>query len=399
VEPNGVLVKTVFKDKIILLTGGTGSFGRAFTRRLVREHAFRALRILSRDELKQSEMRAEIQDERLRFFLGDVRDAERLHRAMRDVDFVVHAAALKQIPACEYNPFEAVKTNILGAQNIVEAAIESSVEKVVALSTDKAVNPVNLYGAIRPCAAKIGGTSNTPTGGCSARLAGLRHGHAAGSRRTVIPLLLLRKQRRRGLLTSTGPRITRVGLSLHGAVQLVFDAIGRPREGERTAPLQRGIEVAEWISRRSRLTALRSSGLPWVAMSGSGGIESKPFARPAPCGSSACVRMSSCCARKSEIKRSRPSRRLAMGSQADIPNAPLMQTGDQSAQAALERLPAARGRHLFQGQAASSAQLAWEQSTRPTIPRRVASLRRRLPHAARAVVIVVPTIVQDQMSF
>jgi UDP-N-acetylglucosamine 4,6-dehydratase len=152
-------VKTRFENKVILLTGGTGCFGRAFTRRLVREHAFRALRILSRDELKESEMRAEIQDERLRFFLGDVRDAEPLHRAMRDVDIIVHAAALKQIPAAEFNLFEAVKTNILGAQSVIDAANDCGVEKVVALSTDKAVNPVNFYGATKLCAAKIGATS------------------------------------------------------------------------------------------------------------------------------------------------------------------------------------------------------------------------------------------------
>jgi UDP-N-acetylglucosamine 4,6-dehydratase len=236
-------LKTVFQDKVILLTGGTGSFGRAFTRALVRDHAFRALRILSRDELKQSEMRADIHDERLRFLLGDVRDKERLHRAMQGVHIVVHAAALKQIPACEYNPFEAVKTNIFGAQNIIESAIDAGVEKVMALSTDKAVNPVNLYGATKLCAEKIITQGNAYTGGKGPKLSCVRYGNVVGSRGSVIPLF--REQRRTGILTVTDPRMTRFWITLEQAVEFVTGCIARMHGGEVFVPVLPSMKVTD----------------------------------------------------------------------------------------------------------------------------------------------------------
>ncbi|MDP3938300.1 MAG: UDP-N-acetylglucosamine 4,6-dehydratase (inverting) [Deltaproteobacteria bacterium] len=236
-------MQTRFKDKVILLTGGTGSFGRAFTCRLVRDHDFRALRVLSRDELKQSEMRSEIQDPRLRFLLGDVRDRERVYRAMQGVDVVVHAAALKQIPACEYNPFEAVKTNILGAQNLIDAAIDCGVERVVALSTDKAVNPVNLYGATKLCAEKIVIQGNAYTGGRNTRLSCVRYGNVVGSRGSVIPLF--REQRPSGVLTITDPRMTRFWITLDEAVQLVLDAVDLLHGGEIFIPVIPSMKVTD----------------------------------------------------------------------------------------------------------------------------------------------------------
>ncbi|MFQ5458408.1 MAG: UDP-N-acetylglucosamine 4,6-dehydratase (inverting) [Myxococcota bacterium] len=236
-------MQTRFKDKVILLTGGTGSFGRAFTRRLVGDHAFRALRIFSRDELKQSEMRKAIGDPRLRFLLGDVRDRERLYRAMSGVDIVIHAAALKQIPAAEYNPFEAVKTNILGAQNIIDAAIDSGVEKVVALSTDKAVNPVNLYGATKLCAEKIIVQGNAYTGGRGTRLSCVRYGNVVGSRGSVIPLF--REQRETGTVTVTDPRMTRFWITLDEAVDFVLNSIDRLHGGEVFVPVLPSMKVTD----------------------------------------------------------------------------------------------------------------------------------------------------------
>ena len=236
-------MQTRFQDKVILLTGGTGSFGRAFTRRLVQDHEFRALRIFSRDELKQSEMRAEIQDPRLRFLLGDVRDRKRVYRAMQGVDVVIHAAALKQIPACEYNPFEAVKTNIMGAQNIIDAAIDCEVERVVALSTDKAVNPVNLYGATKLCAEKIFVQGNAYTGGRNTRLGCVRYGNVVGSRGSVIPLF--REQRPSGVLTITDPRMTRFWITLEEAVQLVLDAVDLLHGGEIFIPVIPSMKITD----------------------------------------------------------------------------------------------------------------------------------------------------------
>ncbi len=236
-------MQTRFKDKVILLTGGTGSFGRAFTRRLVADHDFRALRVFSRDELKQSEMRAENQDPRLRFLLGDVRDRERVYRAMQGVNVVVHAAALKQIPACEYNPFEAVKTNILGAQNVIDAALDCGAERVVALSTDKAVNPVNLYGATKLCAEKIFVQGNAYAGGRETRLGCVRYGNVVGSRGSVIPLF--REQRPSGVITITDPRMTRFWITLDEAVQLVLDAVDLLHGGEVFVPVLPSMKVTD----------------------------------------------------------------------------------------------------------------------------------------------------------
>ncbi len=218
-------------EQQILLTGGTGSFGKAFARRLLRSEEDVTVRIYSRDELKQVEMAREFGDDpRLRFFIGDVRDAKRLRRAMQGVDVVVHAAAMKQVPVCEYNPAEAVRTNVEGAQNVIDAAIDAGVPRTIALSTDKAVNPVNLYGATKLCAEKLFVHGNIYDGSRQSRFACVRYGNVMGSRGSVIPLF--RKQAASGTLTLTDRRMTRFWLSLEQAVSLVLLCLDEMEGGE-----------------------------------------------------------------------------------------------------------------------------------------------------------------------
>ena len=215
----------------VLVTGGTGSFGKKLVEIMLRDFHPNKLIIFSRDELKQHEMRMNGFDHpSLRFFIGDVRDKERLHRAMQGVNIIIHAAALKQVPACEYNPFEAVKTNVLGAQNIIDAAIDARVEKVVALSTDKAVNPVNLYGATKLCAEKMFVQGNSYAGVGGTIFSCVRYGNVIGSRGSVIPLFM--SQKKKGKMTITDKRMTRFWITLDKAVQLVIDAIKHMQGGE-----------------------------------------------------------------------------------------------------------------------------------------------------------------------
>ena len=216
----------------ILLTGGTGSFGNAFVERIVAEHPDVTLRIFSRDELKQSEMQARFPNHpQLRFFVGDIRNRSRLTRAMKGADIVVHAAAMKQVPACEYNPFEAVQTNVLGAQHIVDAAIDNGVRQVVALSTDKAVNPVNIYGATKLCEEKIIVQGNAYASRSETSLCCVRYGNVVGSRGSVVPLFT--KQLGEGSkLTITDERMTRFWITLPEAVELVMTALERSVGGE-----------------------------------------------------------------------------------------------------------------------------------------------------------------------
>jgi UDP-N-acetylglucosamine 4,6-dehydratase len=221
-------------DATILLTGGTGSFGNAFIRRVHERWPDAVIRIFSRDELKQHDMRARIDDSNLRFVLGDIRDRNRLVRAAHGCDYIVHAAAMKQVPACEYNPFEAVQTNVVGAQNVVDAAIDCGVRRVVALSTDKAVNPVNLYGATKLCAEKIIVQGNAYAAGADTRLSCVRYGNVIGSRGSVVPVF--QRQRDEGLLTITDERMTRFWITLDEAVELVFYAMERSRGGEIYVP-------------------------------------------------------------------------------------------------------------------------------------------------------------------
>jgi UDP-N-acetylglucosamine 4,6-dehydratase len=221
-------------DLTVLLTGGTGSFGKKFTEVMLREHKLKKLIIFSRDELKQHEMRMVYDDPCLRYFIGDVRDKERLHRAVRGVDVIVHAAALKQVPSCEYNPFEAVKTNIVGAQNIIDVAIDADVNKVMAISTDKAVNPINLYGATKLVAEKLFVQGNAYSGVGGTRFSCVRYGNVVGSRGSVIPVF--RKQRVNGKITITDERMTRFWITLEQGVRFVIKCTSMMRGGEVFVP-------------------------------------------------------------------------------------------------------------------------------------------------------------------
>ena len=214
----------------ILLTGGTGSFGRHFCKVMMEKYNPEVIRIYSRDELKQHEMRQEFGEDKIRYFIGDVRDGERLKRAMEGIDIVVHAAALKQVPACEYNPLEAVKTNILGAKNVIDAAIDTGVKKVVALSTDKAANPVNLYGATKLCAEKIFIQGNSYTGPRGTRFSCVRYGNVIGSRGSVVPLF--QEQKKTGKITVTDKEMTRFWITLDQAVELVVHTLSHMQGGE-----------------------------------------------------------------------------------------------------------------------------------------------------------------------
>ena len=225
----------MFNDKTVLITGGTGSFGNKFSEILLREFKPKKLIIFSRDELKQHEMRTKGFDHPcMRYFLGDVRDVDRLRRAFAGVDYVVHAAALKQVPACEYNPFEAIQTNVIGAKNIIDAAIDECVQKVMAISTDKAVNPVNLYGASKLCAEKLFVQGNSYAGGTSTRFSCTRYGNVVGSRGSVIPVF--REQAKTGCITVTDERMTRFWLTLEQGVRFVMKALGRMHGGEIFVP-------------------------------------------------------------------------------------------------------------------------------------------------------------------
>jgi UDP-N-acetylglucosamine 4,6-dehydratase len=224
-----------WKDKVVLVTGGTGSFGKKFIEIMLREYHPAKLIVYSRDELKQHEMRSAGYDHpSLRYFIGDVRDQQRLIRAFNGVDIVIHAAALKQVPACEYNPMEAIKTNILGSSNVIEAALDAGVKKVLALSTDKAVNPVNLYGATKLCAEKLFVQSNTYAAGSATRFSCVRYGNVVGSRGSVVPLFL--KQRQNGKVTITDERMTRFWISLEQGVRFVIRCAEQMYGGEVFVP-------------------------------------------------------------------------------------------------------------------------------------------------------------------
>ncbi len=229
-QGNSNLGELKWEEKKILITGGTGSFGQFFCQYLLKHHQPKAIRVYSRDELKQYEMRQSIDNSTIRYLIGDVRDFPRLRRAMEGVDIVIHAAALKQVPACEYNPFEAVKTNVIGAQNVIDAAIDVGVKKVLALSTDKAANPVNLYGATKLCAEKIFISGNSYRGQRCTIFSCARYGNVIGSRGSVVPLF--KKQKHTGHLTVTDSKMTRFWITLEQASQFVINAIKYMQGGE-----------------------------------------------------------------------------------------------------------------------------------------------------------------------
>lgn len=224
----------MLNKKTILITGGTGSFGKKFTKRILKEYNPKKIIIFSRDEYKQHVMRQEFakHDSRLRFFIGDVRDQKRLHRALDGVDVLIHAAALKHVPICEYNPIEAISTNIEGAKNVINAAIDRGVKKIVALSTDKAVNPVNLYGATKLVSDKLFVSANAYTGKKDIDFSVVRYGNVAGSRGSVIPFFKKLIEGGAKHLPITDFRMTRFWITLDQGVDLVFKAIKESKGGE-----------------------------------------------------------------------------------------------------------------------------------------------------------------------
>lgn len=249
-----------WSDLNVMVTGGTGSFGKAFAEVMLKEFRPNKLIIFSRDELKQHEMRIGGLDHlSLRYFIGDVRDVDRLRRAMNGVDIVVHAAALKQVPACEYNPIEAVMTNVMGARNIIEAALDAGVKKVLALSTDKAVNPANLYGATKLVAEKLFVQANAYSGDGPTRFSCVRYGNVVGSRGSVIPLFL--QQRRTGKVTVTDTRMTRFWITLDEGVRFVIRCTERMIGGEVFVPKIASMNIMDLVKAVAPGCAIEEIGI------------------------------------------------------------------------------------------------------------------------------------------
>ena len=251
-------IKSMFKDKTILVTGGTGSFGKKFIRMTLERFKPKKLIIFSRDEMKQWEMQHEFKSldkhSVLRYFIGDVRDRDRLNLAFQEVDYVVHAAATKIVPTAEYNPFEAIKTNVFGAMNVIEASISQKVKKIIALSTDKACNPVNLYGATKLCSDKVFVAANSYSGQHDIRFAVVRYGNVMGSRGSMIPFFL--EEAKKGELPITDARMTRFMIPLEAAVELVWHALEDCIGGEiyvPKIPSMKILEVASAISPKAKI--------------------------------------------------------------------------------------------------------------------------------------------------
>ncbi len=226
----------MFNNKSILITGGTGSFGHQFIETLLENYTPSRIVVFSRDELKQFEMQQRFPQPVMRFFLGDVRDGTRLHQAMRGIDYVVHAAALKQVPAAEYNPMECIKTNIHGAENVIAAALENEVKRVIALSTDKAANPANLYGATKLCSDKLFVAANNIAGGHATRFAVVRYGNVVGSRGSVVPVFKQMLANGATELPVTDPRMTRFWITLEQGIEFVIRSFERMYGGEIFVP-------------------------------------------------------------------------------------------------------------------------------------------------------------------
>lgn len=241
------------KDKVILITGGTGSFGQKFVEIVLKRHRPKKLIVFSRDEYKQFLMKKKFKDENLRYFLGDVRDVQRLHRAFHGVDIVIHAAALKQVSPLEYNPFEAIKTNVLGAENIINAALDNKVKRILALSSDKAVNPINLYGASKLCADKLFVAANSYSGDIKTRFSVVRYGNVLNSRGSIVPLF--REQKSKGFLTVTDERMTRFWITLEQGVIFVLRCLKIMQGGEifvSKVPSMKIVDLARVIAPQCR---------------------------------------------------------------------------------------------------------------------------------------------------
>lgn len=235
----------MFNDAIILITGGTGSFGRQFVRTLLRRYAPKKIIIFSRDELKQFDMQQEFPQECMRFFIGDVRDRDRLTMAMRGVEYVIHAAALKQVPAAEYNPMESIRTNIHGAENVIQAALECKARRVIALSTDKAANPINLYGATKLCSDKLFSAANNLSGDRPTRFSVVRYGNVVGSRGSVVPFFQGLIDKGATHLPITDERMTRFWISLQQGVDFVLKNFERMHGGEVFVPKIPSIRITD----------------------------------------------------------------------------------------------------------------------------------------------------------
>lgn len=235
----------MFNDSSILITGGTGSFGKQYVKTLLRRYKPKRVIVFSRDELKQFEMQQDFSHESMRYFIGDVRDKDRLMMAMRGVDYVIHAAALKQVPAAEYNPMECIKTNIHGAENVIQAALDCGVEKVIALSTDKAANPINLYGATKLCSDKLFVAANNLAGERNTRFAVVRYGNVVGSRGSVVPFFRSLIEKGATELPVTDMRMTRFWITLQQGVDFVLKNFERMCGGEVFVPKIPSVRVPD----------------------------------------------------------------------------------------------------------------------------------------------------------
>jgi UDP-N-acetylglucosamine 4,6-dehydratase len=251
----------VFNDKSVLITGGTGSFGHEFVRTLLKDYKPARIIVFSRDELKQFEMQQQFPQGSMRYFLGDVRDQVRLSQAMRGVDYVVHAAALKQVPAAEYNPMECIKTNIHGAENVITAALENEVQKVIALSTDKAANPANLYGATKLASDKLFVAANNITGGHATRFSVVRYGNVVGSRGSVVPFFKRMLAEGAAELPVTNERMTRFWITLQQGVEFVIRNFARMHGGEIFVPKIPSMRILDLVESLAPGVRIRIIGI------------------------------------------------------------------------------------------------------------------------------------------
>ncbi|MCA1529373.1 UDP-N-acetylglucosamine 4,6-dehydratase (inverting) [Bradyrhizobium yuanmingense] len=251
----------MFNDKAILITGGTGSFGKKFVGCLLKDFKPRRVVVYSRDELKQYEMQQEFSQPEMRYFIGDVRDGKRLRTAMRGIDYVVHAAALKQVPAAEYNPMECIKTNVHGAENVIQAALEADVEKVIALSTDKAAQPINLYGATKLASDKLFIAANNMAGGHRTSFAVVRYGNVVGSRGSIVPLFTRLIAEGADHLPITDPRMTRFWISLQQGVDFVIKSFDRMSGGELFVPMIPSVRIPDLAAAMAPALPMRVIGI------------------------------------------------------------------------------------------------------------------------------------------